>query len=43
MKNKIFIILISLFFNNIVFSENLLIESKNISLDKNKEFFNFPR
>ena len=37
MKNKIFIILISLFFNNIVFSENLLIESKNISLDKNKE------
>ena len=36
MKNKL-IILLSLLFNTVLFAENIFIESKNISIDKNKE------
>ena len=43
MKNKLFTIILSCFFSQIFFAENLLIESKNISLDKNKPNFNFPK
>ncbi len=37
MRNKIFIIFLVFFFKTNLYCENLLIESKNISLDKNKE------
>ncbi len=37
MKNKIFIIFITFFLNPLLNAENLVIEAKNISLDKNKE------
>ena len=37
MRNKLFTIILSCFFSTNLFCENLLIESKNISLDKNKE------
>ncbi len=41
MKNKIIIILFSLFSFEIVNSENLLIESKIVTIDKKKKFFDF--
>ena len=37
MKNKIFIIFLTFFLNSMSSAENLIIEAKNISLDKNKE------
>ena len=37
MRSKIFIIFLFLFSNSFLFAENLKIESKNITLDKNKE------
>ena len=37
MKNKILLILILLFLKNNTFAENLLIQAKDITLDKNKE------
>ncbi len=37
MKNKFFIIFLSFFLNSFLNAENLVIEAKNISLDKNKE------
>ena len=37
MKNKIFIIFLTFFLNSMSSAENLVIEAKNISLDKNKE------
>ena len=37
MKNKIFIIFLSFFLNSFLNAENLVIEAKNISLDKKKE------
>ena len=37
MRNKLFTIILSCFFSTNLFCENLLIESKNISIDKNKE------
>tara|TARA_B100001248_G_scaffold68660_1_gene48477 strand:+ start:8222 stop:10630 length:2409 start_codon:yes stop_codon:yes gene_type:complete len=37
MKNKILIICFTIFFNTVLFGENLKINSKNITIDKNKE------
>ena len=37
MKNKIIIIILSLFYFNYAYSENLFIEAKNISIDKKNE------
>ena len=43
MKNKIFIIFLSFFFNSFLNADNLTIQAKNISLDKNKEISIFER
>ena len=37
MKNKLFIIFITIFFYTTALAENILIEAKNISLDKDRE------
>ncbi|MDC0530117.1 LptA/OstA family protein [Pelagibacteraceae bacterium] len=37
MKSKVLIILSSIFFSTVLFGENILIESKNITLDKEKK------
>ncbi len=37
MKSKVLIILFSIFFSTVLFGENILIESKNITLDKEKK------
>ena len=37
MKNKTLIICFTIFFNTVLFGENLKINSKNITIDKNKE------
>ena len=37
MKNSIIIFLLFFFYTELLHSENLLIESKNISIDKDKE------
>ncbi len=43
MKNKILIIFLSFFFNSFLNAENLTIQAKNISLDKNKEISIFEK
>jgi LPS-assembly protein len=37
MKNKLFIIIFVFSFNTVLFAENIIIQAKNITLDKNKE------
>ncbi len=37
MKSKVLIVLSSIFFSTVLFAENILIESKNITLDKEKK------
>ena len=43
MKNKILIIFLSFFFNSFLNADNLTIQAKNISLDKNKEISIFEK